>query len=110
MITIAGSQAAKAVAGLGMVGMLVQTSPVLTPDIGAIAEVSRLGTTGLLAVAVIVLWRKLQEKDGLLMANYRSMAESLAANKATSEKMAETLEAIKEEVQRLATVREQLGR
>lgn len=100
-------RAAAAVTTLGSIATLLQAIPEL--DIGWLDKVSRLGTTALLAIAVIVLWKKLQEKDALLMNNYRNMAETLAASKATAEKMADTLDAIKEAVERLETVRQQLG-
>lgn len=97
----------KLIAGLGIVSAFVDmTSPA---DAAAwVQEISHLGMTGLLAVAVIVLWKKLQEKDSLLMANYKSMADSLASNKALSEKMSETLDRIEDAVERLVTVRAQL--
>lgn len=104
---LAGGQVAKLVSGLGMAAALLQTNAL--PEVTYLDKVSQLGVTGLLAIAVIVLWKKLQDKDSLLMANYKSMAESLATNKATAEKMAETLEAIKEAVERLETVRQQIG-
>ena len=85
-----------------LLGML---QGVPTPDPAVIEQVSRLGMVGLLAAAVVVLWRKLQEKDSILMANYKSMADALAANKAVVEKMAETLSRIEQAVDKLDRVR-----
>jgi transcriptional regulator with GAF, ATPase, and Fis domain len=96
------------VASLGAMAMLMQAVAPALPEATYLDKISQLGVTGLLAVAVVVLWRKLQDKDALLMANYKSMADSLAADKATKEKMAETLEAIKEAVERMETVRHTL--
>jgi hypothetical protein len=92
---------------VSQIAQIVQPSPV---DPGTIDHIISMGPVGLLMMAVIVLWRKLQEKDSLLMANYRSMADSLAANKLVLEKMAETLEGIKATVEKMDNVHQVLTR
>ena len=93
------------VAITGSFAALVQ---MVTPDGASAAtldHIERLGINGLLAIAVIVLWKKIQEKDLVLMSNYKSMAEALAANKVVVEKMSDTLDGIKETVEHMDTVR-----
>lgn len=87
-----------AIISLSAILIFLETFPV---EGTTIDQVSKIGAMGLLAVAVVVLWRKLQEKDALLMQNYKSMAEALATNKAVVEKMSETLGQIKEAVERM---------
>ena len=56
-------------------------------------------------MAVLVLWRKLQEKDKIIMDTFKSMADALATNRVTVEKMSDTLDGIRETVLELNTVR-----
>jgi len=90
------------VVAMGALAALMQAAPVVDPS--SINAFSRLGADGLLAAAVVVLWRKLQEKDSLLMQNYARMAEALAANKSVNDKMSETLDAMKQAVGHLTSV------
>ena len=93
------------VAITGSFAALVQLVTPADAPAAALDHIERLGINGLLALAVIVLWRKLQEKDSMLMSNYKSNAESRAANKAVIDKMSDTLDGIKETVERMETVR-----
>lgn len=81
-------------------------------DPNAIGQVGRLGLDGVLAVAVIILWKKLQEmwvkleaKDVLIMSNYKSMADALAANNTVVCKMSDILEEMHKAVEVLTSVR-----
>lgn len=109
MIVESGGLAAISVAGLGYTSLFLQaTAPLVGTDPSVLDQIGRLGVQGLLATAVVVLWMKVQEKDKLLMDNYKNLADTMASNKNTMEKMADTLEGIKTEVERLHTVRDQL--
>jgi hypothetical protein len=92
------------IAGIALLWIAAQAIP--NPDPASIEQISRLGMVGLLAVAVVVLWRALQAKDAILMANYKSMADTLAANRVVVEKMAETLDRIEQAVDKLDSVRQ----
>jgi len=100
---MAAAPAVHLIAGLGFFGAALQVVPSIEP--GFVDQIGRLGMVGLLALAVVVLWKKLQEKDTILMANYKAMAEALATNKAVVEKMADTLVRIEAAVDRLDNVR-----
>ena len=91
------------VAATGSLAAVFQT--VNPPDPSALDHVERLGINGLLALAVVVLWRKLQDKDNVLMQNYRVMADTLASTKAIQEKMADTLDNMNEKIEHMDTVR-----
>lgn len=126
------------IAGAGVLPSLVlQVVQPVSPDstiLGPVSQISQLGMVGVLAVAVVVLWRKLQEsnevsrrrdeqfwvklesKDSVLMEMHQSMATvlatsnaSLAANNVIMGKMADTLDSIKQATDQLNTVRAALS-
>jgi hypothetical protein len=68
-------------------------------------SLSQMGAMGILSVAVVVLWRKLQEKDKIIMDAFKTMGDVLATNKVTVEKMSDTLDDIKKAVREFNTVR-----
>ncbi len=107
MTLLPTGQPIAAIVGLSFFSIMLQALP--ATDIPLLDQVGKLGADALLAAAVIVLWRKLQEKDKLLMENYRSMADALAANNSISEKMSDTLCEIKEAVERLTSARAALA-
>lgn len=76
----------------------------------AFEHIERLGINGLLALAVVILWRKLQEKDAILMKNHETLADALASNRIIYEKMSDTLDDIKQTVEKIETVRRTLAR
>lgn len=99
------ASAVRSIVGMAGIGAILEAlPPAIEPNF--VDQIGRLGMVGLLAMAVVVLWKKLQEKDTILMANYKAMADALAMNKAVVEKMAETLVRIEQAVDKLDNVRQ----
>lgn len=125
-----------ALAGM-LPSLVMQVIPPATPEsgiLGPISQISQLGMVGVLSVAVVVLWRKLQDsyidrakrdeqfwtklesKDSVMMEMHQSIATTLAtsnaalaANNLIMAKMADTLDSIKQATDQLSTVRSALS-
>ena len=98
----------KAIVGLSTVLAIAQVTPTGV-DPSTIEQVSRLGVTGFLAVAVVVLWRGLQAKDETLLQLYRSNAESQATTKALMDKMSDTLDRTNETLDKMKETLDKIG-
>ncbi len=113
---IPGSMVVKTIAGSSIAAMFLQAVvPVLPPEVSVFAHISELGSLGLLAMAVVVLWRKCESKDAMLMEIYKSAVTAITENRLntaqmtetskrlseTHQKMSDTLDSIKEVVARI---------
>jgi len=108
-------------------GTMLAMLDVMVPDQGLIDQLGKLGVVGIMAVAVVMLWRKLEKKetemaaalakkdaelaarDALLMENYKQMAGALASNNSLMCKMSETLDRMQDTLDKITTVRAQVG-
>lgn len=91
----------KSIAGLGTVSVFLQTSVGNVPGANVsgsdwITHIGDLGVKSLLIVAVVILWKKLQEREDLILNLFKTMADVLATNKANTDKMTENLNKMSE--------------
>jgi len=109
---------AKFTMGLGVLAIMINLAQVVVPPSGAPNvpdSIGHLGLDGILSVAVLALWRKVNEKDKLVMDNYKAMSDSLATNKLLSDEMLKTLrtmqDTLSEEMLRtMKSMQDTLGR
>jgi len=84
---------------------LLQVAAPLTPDISFVSSIERLGIIGLLTLAVVVLWRKLERKDLDELQRQTILIQALTSNTEAVRSLKETVESLKESVDTLANVR-----
>lgn len=96
----------KSIAGLGTISsifLFLQAGVVNNTDF--IKQISDLGAKGLLAAAVIILWKKLQEREDMILNLIKTLADALAANKVNIDKMSDILDDMKDSIEKMNNVR-----
>jgi len=109
---VPGTKAVQAIVGIGALSTLLQTVSGPAPDLTWVSQVERLGLVGALIIAVVVLWRKLDSKDNILLSTQQSVVRALEsnadANRATADAVKENTEItrmLRGEIQDLASAR-----
>lgn len=98
----------KAIVGLGTASIFLQTDSI---GVGSVAnadlvkQIGDLGVKGLLAVAVVILWKKFNEREDIILNLMKTLADALAGNKSNIEKMSGILDDMQESIERMNNLR-----
>jgi hypothetical protein len=84
-----------------VIALILQAVPT-----GVVGDIAKLGLDGLLILAVITLWRKLEDKDKSNGKIQAATVEALTLSSEVSRELKQTVSELKEAVDKLCTVRE----